>query len=252
MRREVSCNKLGLLSGECDHALKLLTRLAYSSSEEKYDDHYKDLKMSGLKSVIEYYDINWHPIRHEWVECFKGYTVGERTNNCLESINAKVKSVCSKYASLSTFFEQFFSFLSCLRNGRDHSTLMALAKKRVSSFSPDSPEEQFSLLLTPYAADYVHKQLSLQSKVKIDQDDGITCTINSSNGILSVTIDSCQCTFWKSMHLPCRHMFAVRESRKESLYGITGVSPRWTISYMRDTFRNKKGNSTDNSSVEVC
>ena len=76
---------------------------------------------------------------------------------------------------------------------------MALAKKRVSSFSPNSPEEQFSLLLTPYAADYFHKQLSLQSKVKIDQDDGIACTINSSNGILSVTIDSCQCTFWKSM-----------------------------------------------------
>ena len=28
------------------------------------------------------------------------------------------------------------------------------------------------------------------------------------------------------------------------------VVDRWTISYMRDTFRNKKGNSTDNSSVE--
>ena len=110
------------------------------------------------------------------------------------------------------FLNSFFSVLSCLRNERDHSILMALAKKRVSSFSPDSPEEQFSLLLTPYAADYIHKQLSLRSKVKIDQDDGITCTINSSNGILSVTIDSCQCTFWKSMHLPCQHMFAVRES----------------------------------------
>ena len=71
MRREVSCNKLGLLSGDRDHALKLLTRLAYSSSEEKYDDNYKDLKMSGLESVIEYYDINWHPIRHEWVGMFQ-------------------------------------------------------------------------------------------------------------------------------------------------------------------------------------
>ena len=97
--------------------------------------------MSGLKPVIEYYDINWHPIHHEWVECFKGYTVGERTNNDLESVNAKVKSACSKYASLSTFFEQFFSVLSCLQNERDRSTLMALAKQRVSSFSPDSPEK---------------------------------------------------------------------------------------------------------------
>ena len=81
MRREVTCDKLGLLPGERDHALEILTQLAYSSSAEQYDDHYKDLKMSGLKSVIEYYDANWHPIRHQWVECFKGanFTVGERT-----------------------------------------------------------------------------------------------------------------------------------------------------------------------------
>ncbi len=122
LKREVTCEKLGLLPGERDHALELLTELAYLSSSQQYDDHYKDLKMSGLKSVIEYYDTNWHPIRHQWVEYFKGanFTVGEHTNNRLESINAKVKSVCSKYASLSTFFDQFFAVLSCLRNERDH------------------------------------------------------------------------------------------------------------------------------------
>ncbi len=184
MRREVTCDKLGLLPGERDHALELLTKLAYSSSEEQYDNHYKDLKSCGLNSVIQYYDINWHPIRHQWVECFKGanFTVGERTNNRLESINAKVKSVCSKYSSLSVFFEQFFAVLSCLRNERDHSTLMALAKKRVSSFPLNSPEEQFSRILTPYATGYVHKQLALRKKVKIDEDDGVKCSVHSSNG----------------------------------------------------------------------
>lgn len=253
MRREVTCEKLGLLPGERDHALELLTNLAYSSSAEQYDNYYKDLKSSGLKSVIEYYDINWHPICHQWVECFKGanFTVGERTNNRLESINAKVKSVCSKYSSLSVFFEQFFAVLSCLRNERDHSTLMALAKKRVSQFPLNSPEEQFSRILTPYATGYVHKQLALRNKVKIDEDDGVKCRIRSSNGILSVTIDSCQCTFWMSMHLPCRHIFAVRESRQVSLYDTAGVSSRWTMSYMRDIFRNKKESNTDDSSVEV-
>lgn len=254
MRREVTCDKLGLLPGERDQALEILMQLAYSSSAEKYDDHYTDLKKSGLKSVIEYYDNNWHPIRHQWVECFKGanFTFGERTNNRLESINAKVKSVCSQYASLSTFFDQFFSVLSCLRNERDHSTLMALAKKRVSSFLLNSPEEQFSLLLTPYAVSFVLKQLTLRSKVKIDEDDGETCAISSSNGMLTVTVDNCQCTFWRSMHLPCRHMFAVREIRNMSLYDITLVSPRWTLSYMRDIFKNKKKRpSSDDSSVQV-
>ena len=78
LKREVSCEKLGLLPGERDHALELLTAIVYSSSPQQYEDNYKDLKVSGLKSVIDYY---WHPIRHEWVECFKGanFTVGERT-----------------------------------------------------------------------------------------------------------------------------------------------------------------------------
>ena len=51
---------------------------------------------------------------HEWVECLKSadFTLGENTNNHLESINAKVKSVCSKYVSLSKFFDQFFAVLT--------------------------------------------------------------------------------------------------------------------------------------------
>lgn len=140
---------------------------------------YKDLKMSGLKSVIDYFDANWHPVRHQWVECFKGanFTLGERTNNRLESINAKVKSVCSKYASLSTFFDQFFLVLACLRNERDHSTLMAL-------FPSNSPEEQFSAILTPYAAGYIYKQLALREKVNIDEDNGVSCKVLSSGALL--------------------------------------------------------------------
>ena len=89
-------------------------------------------------------------------------TAGECTNNRLESINAKIKRVCSEYASLSTFFEEFFAVLVCLRNERDHETLMAMAKKRVTTFEADSPEEQFAKLLTPFSARYVQKQIVLR------------------------------------------------------------------------------------------
>lgn len=177
--------------------------------------------------------------------------MGERTNNRLESINAKVKSVCSKYANLSSFFDQFLAVLSCLRNERDHSTLMALAKKRVSAYSANSPEEEFANLLTPYAVKYVYKQLALRNKVGVIDDDGVQCTVSSFSGILSVTANTCQCTFWTTMHLPCRHMFAVREKHDLSLYSIDGVSTRWTLSYMRDTFRGKKGTPDSSSNVQV-
>ena len=243
LRREVTCDKLGILPGERDHALELLTKLAYSSSAQEYDNHYRDLKESELKSVIFYYDVNWHPIRSEWVECYKGanFTLGEHTNNRLESINAKVKSVCSKYASLSTFFDQFFAVLSSLRNERDQSTLMTLAKKSVTKFSPNSP----------YATSYIYKQLDLRKKVKLGNDNGVSCEVSSSTGRkLNVTNDSCQGSFWMSMHLPCRHMLAVRESHQLSLYSPSFVAQRWTRNYMHQTFRNKKEDACD-SSVEV-
>ena len=254
LKREVSCEKLGLLPGERDHALELLTAIVYSSSPQQYEDNYKDLKVSGLKSVIDYYDTNWHPIRHEWVECFKGanFTVGERTNNRLESINAKIKSVCTKYASLTAFFDQFFAVLACLRNERDHSTLMAMAKKPVLAFPPESPEVKYAEVLTPYATSYVHKQLVLYSRVNIVKDNGVQCEVASSNGQLNVTIDSCQCTFWNSMHLPCRHMFAVRKHRQVSLFSSCGVDARWTRAYMRDKYSSKKEGVPCTSSSGVC
>ena len=97
-RREVTTEKMGIRPGERDHALEIITKLAYSKSEAEYDEHYQELLQSGLKTVISYYNSHWHGIRHEWVECFKGvcFTLGERTNNRLENINGKIKSVCSR------------------------------------------------------------------------------------------------------------------------------------------------------------
>lgn len=100
-RREVTCDKLGIRPGERDHVLELFTKLAYSKSEEEYDENYKDLLDLNLTTVVSYYNANWHPIRSEWVECFKGtnFSLGETTNNRLENMNGKIKSVCTRYVS---------------------------------------------------------------------------------------------------------------------------------------------------------
>ena len=59
-RWEVTCEKLGLQVGEQDHALNIITKLVCSKSEAEYNGYYDDL--SNLKSVIHYYNTNWHPI----------------------------------------------------------------------------------------------------------------------------------------------------------------------------------------------
>ena len=58
--------------------------------------------------------------------------------------------------------------MSVLCNERDHSTVMALVDKSVSCIQEISPdlENQFANLLTPYAQQFVVKQLLLQRKVK--------------------------------------------------------------------------------------
>ena len=87
--------------------------------------------------------------------------------------------------------------------------------------------------------------------VKIAADDGVNCTISSSNGTLSVTTELCQCSFSQSMQLPCRHVFAVWEKRNMPLFSEISVSQRWKMSYMHSSFSAKKRGFSE-SSLQVC
>ena len=253
-KREITCEKLSIRAGEREHALELITAIAYSKSELKYNENYQLLLQSGMQSVISYYNNNWHPIRYEWVECYKGvnFTLGERTNNRLESINGKIKSVCSRHVNLDTFFDQFFAVLACLRNERDHSTLMAIVKKRVILSPINSPEWQYASLLTPYAFTYVQEQLSRMAKVSLAEDSTTGAhSVSTSEGNLSVTANSCCCRFWKTMHLPCRHILATRSKTQLPLYSPNLVSDRWKIKYIQEAFNSKKAMETTTSSFQV-
>ena len=154
-------SQFGIRPGERGHASELLTSLAYAASEE-YDKHYTTLLETCPQSVSTYYDSNWHTIRHKYVECYKSFsfTLGERTNNRLESINRKIKSVCSHHANLTKFFDYIFIVLTTLRNERDHNIIMALIKNPVATFS--DVEKSFSDLLTPYVFKYVKKTIIIE------------------------------------------------------------------------------------------
>ena len=61
-----------------------------------------------------------HPIKEEWVMPFK-YSVPNfqnATNNRLESLNEKLKSVINLYSSMEDFVKHFFIIFECLRDVR--------------------------------------------------------------------------------------------------------------------------------------
>ena len=53
------------------------------------------------------------------------------------------------------------------------------------------------------------------------------------------------------MQLPCRHMFAVRDVQKLSLYSEVGIANRWKLSYLKQIFEEKSTTDQD-STYEVA
>ena len=129
-KREFSLHKLGLRPGTRDTALDIFGEMANAKSPHLFDEPYVALKNIGLRAAVDFFEKHWLPIKEEWVACYKNSksTLGELNNNRLESVNGKIKSVWSKFASLDTFFSEFFDVLYVLCGESNHSHIMQRTK----------------------------------------------------------------------------------------------------------------------------
>ena len=184
--REVTTSAMAIRASERQLVVDIFQRMAYSHTAEDYSELRRQLHETGLDSVVTYFEANWHPLRAEWANCFLASgTFGNRTNNRLESINQKIKSVCSAYGNLNDFFRELRTVLTCLRVERDNVALNCVSK--VSLFTlGDSVAAQYSRLLLPYPAGLVRTELARSEDVKVvdNQISGVTASS-----------DGCTCRF---------------------------------------------------------
>ena len=91
IRREVTCDKMGISSWQRNVCLELLQKICYAHSEADYSDLYSQFQICAPKEVVSYYDENWHPIiiRSEWVLGMKSScgNLLNFTNNRLECMH---------------------------------------------------------------------------------------------------------------------------------------------------------------------
>ena len=94
-------------------------------------------------------------------------------------------------------------------------------------------------LLTPFALSYVLRQFRLADKVKIKREiENSSFEIESSTQqAVTTTCFECDCSFRKTMQLPCRHIFAVRERCSVSLFDSKLCAVRWTLQYYKSSNR---------------
>ena len=156
------------------------------------------------------------------------------TNNRLECINSKLKSVISRYSSLEEFLEKFFLILRVIRSEQDQKAALAAQKLPIAFYSvQNASTKSYMRYLTPYAYQYVCKQQQLMDKVKLDVSKDEEVTVTSSERILKPTLSMCSCTSWQSMRLPCRHILAFRKCQGEELFDEKLCDKRWSSSYCK-------------------
>lgn len=252
-RREVSCDKLGITSGARVLSLELMQKMVYAKSEAEYDSLYDQFQKDVPKEVVEYFDECWHKIKDEWVIGITSCcgTFLNTTNNRLESINGKLKQVISRNSSLEEFIHHFFVILTALRTERDHKAAVMFQKVKVQPFVQGSPESEYTKLLTSYASGLVIKQLEIAKKVKNIKEENDRYVVETSEGERTVSTTKCACTFFTSIYLPCRHIFALRAKLGKPLYDPTICDQRWTSSYYRSTQRIFSDSQASSSLVVV-
>ena len=104
-KREITTEKTGISVDERLQVLEIIQSMAHATSEAVYQDLYEQLMQTRFTAVKEYFIKNWHSIRNEWVEGNKKKFSNflNSTNNRLESINQKLKSVITKHSCLLDF-----------------------------------------------------------------------------------------------------------------------------------------------------
>ena len=232
--REVTTEKMGIRVGQRDALLSVFNAMAVARSEQAFEDQCAILEGMNIPAALTYFRRNWLPIKLEWVQYFKSrcFTLGETTNNRLESLNGKIKSVCSRYASLDAFFADFFSLLRVLRGETEHKAIInsiSTTSRKVAHLTDD--DRRYSSLLTPYAYNLVLAQIALRDAAKLSVDG---TPVLSTEGPLLVTTSSCECAFRASYRLPCRHIFARRKMDGQTSYDESLVDRRWTAGYTCD------------------
>lgn len=162
-------------------------------------------------------------------------TLGNRTNNRLESMKSQIQDSCSSKNTLCGFAQQFFGLLQEQTQETDLREAQRNLKRRRSLFQTGSVQESYANYLTSLAQIEVHKQLTDHEKITLKEvsSDTRECHIQFKNSIIKTTPDSCTLYFRNSYTLPCQHIFAVRKRFELPLFDIDLCDAICTKEYVK-------------------
>lgn len=162
--------------------------------------------------------------------------LGNYTNNCVESTNARLKDEINPHSSLYVFITGFFRFYDRRNKTINFFFNDQNYKNFLREFQEGTLEHLFSKLLTVKPCAIVIKELERRAPMGLREidEDSQTCWIQSGFVMLKTSTTSCDCTEFTSHNLPCRHIFAIRCHFKLPLFTPDLCAERWTRKYDRN------------------
>ena len=147
------------------------------------------------------------------------------TNNRIESFFQKMKSMVSCTVSLLEYLQAYLSCISILRTERNQRVCSLFQKVPCSATPKSEIAQKYEAALTYHAFEKLKSQLVDAPNVDLNDDTH------------EVSAASCQCYFWKSMNLPCKHILQYRSKKGEDMFCEDLVHQRWKRAYYKQCHR---------------
>lgn len=220
-RRQMTIEKMALSRDEKANVVETLQAMCHARDDEAYHELFQRLERTCSASVLARFVAQWHEIRSQWVQGLQeAPTLGNRTNNRLESVNQKVAHIVSKHEPLDQLFHALKCFATRLRIERDQRAMQTILKIAAPPNMTED-ERKYMAFLTPYA----FKRVSQQMEAAHSMEEPDEAYVSSCS--------SCNCWDATSYMLPCRHIFFERLRSGLTLYFEEGVAQRWTREYYK-------------------
>ena len=236
-KKVVDC---GVAKSDRDEARELIRCLVHAKDESGYEKLRQDVFDATNDEFKQYFLKNWDNCQNMWVT-FKRDTyvhLGNTTNNRLECHNQKLKDLTSHTSSLSEMFANVLRFARASEAEYKQSSFTEEFTSVSSADDGISGVPEIRAVCTQYAATMIVEQLKLAHSVgyQINEKEGENVLVSPSGRLHTVHIDgnignACSCSFHRTVHMPCRHIFAARLHQQLPTFELTMVAERWQKQY---------------------
>jgi hypothetical protein len=234
------------LTAEDKHELlQSFKKVLYSKTEEDFHCNQATFLELCSPTMQNYYTTNWGSDPFSWCFAFRDHlrTFGNKTTNRIERFFLTIKTALrgtgnaiAKRLHLSECIEIVLDVLKYKGTFASHQDFRnKLTVLKLHHFPIPEIAEDVGENVTQFAAKLIKVQCSLFLKEsyeveEIIEDLWILTNHRTGNKYeieqRGMTL-SCSCYVNCSFGIPCRHIFVVRQSRKEKLFQVTDILERW-------------------------